>query len=368
MENYNLTKKLFTAIVMTLGVFTSCQQNGEFMDEPIEKQAKETLSPEMTDEMTFKWDEVYRYNFKSKDNVPLDLPGVQTGTRASTIQVGEETIYPSQNIVLSQFLQTGRWNEIFCKKNAHSLIFNFYPVPYVETITNPQNHLTYSLALGNAMRSDAWYISSQSGTTGSAEASFKDVKTYQEFNLAFGANLSVGKFFSSNMSYSENSKKYKTVFIARFKATNFDVITHVDNKITNERPVYDSQSYVSSLTFGKVAYLVIYSNYSYDQVKKSINAAFSYKLVGGGANYSKETLDILSSSESYAWVKGNNVTESFYGNSPAFLEQLFTPVFNKTTIGVPVFFQLRKVSNNVLVDTDRDYDSWIENPIIYIEI
>ncbi len=327
-----------------------------------------TLIQESLEDSDFKWEEVYRYNFKTNNDVPTDINEFQAATRTSTIQIGEEAIYPSQNIVLSQFLQTGRWNEVFCNKNPHSLIFNFYPVPYVETITNPQDHLTYSLALGRAMTSDAWDISSQSGTTGSAEASFKDVKTYSEFNLAFGANLSVGKFFSTNMSYSENSKKYKTVFIARFKASNFDIITHVNDKITNERLVYDSQSYVSSLTFGKVAYLVIYSNYSYDEVKKSINAAFSYKLVEGGANYSKETLDILSSSESYAWVKGNNVTESFYGNTAAFLEQLFTPVFNKTTIGVPVFFQLRKAGNNELVDTYRDYDSWIENPIIYIEM
>lgn len=364
MKNHNFTKRFFVATIVTLGIFTSCQQDDELLNPTI----KEDLSSKMSEEIKFKWDDVYRYNFKSKDDVPLDIQEFQTETRASTIQIGEEAIYPSQNIVLSQFLQSGRWNEIFCKKNPHSLIFNFYPVPYVENITNPQDHLTYSLALGKAMTSKEWDISSQSGTTGSAEASFKDVKTYNEFNLSFGANLSVGKFFSTNMSYSENSKKYKTVFIARFKATNFDIITHVDNKITNELPVYDSQSYVSSLSFGQVAYLVIYSNYTYDQVKKSIDAAFSYKLVDGGANYSKETLDILSSSESYAWVKGNNVTESFYGNSPAFLEQLFKPIFNKTTIGVPVFFQLRKKSNNVLVDSDRDNSSWIENPIIYIEL
>lgn len=336
----------------------SCNNNDELSD----------LSTQTDDkELDFKWDEVYRYNFNSKDDVPLDLPEFQAKTRAQTIQIGEETIYPSQNIVLSQFLQTGRWNEIFCKKSPHSLIFNFYPVPYVETITKPQDHLTYSLALGKAMTSDAWAVSSQSATTGSAEASFVDVKTYNEFSLAFGANLSVGKYFSSNMSYSENSKKYKTVFIARFKATNFDILTHVDNKITNEDLVYSSQSYVSSLTFGKIAYLVIYSNYTYEQIKMSINATFSAFLVNGGANYSKETLDILSSSESYAWVKGNNVTESFYGNTAAFLDQLFTPVFNKTTIGVPIFFQLRKVSNNAVVDTNRDYSSWIENPIIYVE-
>lgn len=85
----------------------SCNNNDELSD----------LSTQTDDkELDFKWDEVYRYNFNSKDDVPLDLPEFQAKTRAQTIQIGEETIYPSQNIVLSQFLQTGRWNEIFCKK------------------------------------------------------------------------------------------------------------------------------------------------------------------------------------------------------------------------------------------------------------
>lgn len=364
MNDQNFTKWFWVAFIAIMSTFTSCEQDEEFTNQLEDK------SSEKIDEKKFKWNEVYRYNFTSKDVIPMDIPDFQTvsGTKASTIQVGEEKIYPSQNIVLSQFLQTGRWNEVFCKKSPHHLIFNFYPVPYIEEIKNPQDHLTYSMALANAMQSNEWEISSQSQTVGSAEASFVDVKTYSEFVRSFGANLSVGKFFSSNMSYDKNSKKYKTVFIARFKAANFDILTHVDNKITNERPVWDSQSYVSSLTFGKVAYLVIYSNYSYDKVKESINATFSAGLVSGGGNYSQETLNILQSSESYAWINGNNVTDTFYGNSPAFLEKLFQPIYNKTTIGTPVFFQLNKTSNNQLVDIESDNDGWIETPIQYITL
>lgn len=362
MTNHNFTQPFVVAIIATMSFFASCDQNDEFANRSA------NVPTEAVGKNEFKWDEVYRYNFKSEDDIPVDLPEFQSATRASTIQIGEEQIYPSQNIVLSQFLQSGRWNEVFCQKNPHHLIFNFYPIPYIEEIKNPRGHLTYSMALRNAMNSNDWKISSQSGTAGSAEASFVDVKTYEEFKRAFGANLSVGEYFSANMSYSKNSKKYKTVFIARFKATNFDVLTYVDNKITNESPVWSSQSYVSSLTFGKVAYLVIYSNYSFDEVKMSINASFSAGLVSGGGNYSQQTLKILQSSESYAWISGNNVTETFYGNNSKFLDQLFSPIYNKKTIGVPIFFQLRKTSNNQVVDTVRDYSSWVERPIQYISL
>lgn len=223
------------------------------------------------------------------------------------------------------------------------------------------------MALNKAMQSPEWEMSSQSTMKGKAEASFKDVKTYDEFNLSFGSNVGVGKFFSSSMSYTQNSKKYKTTFIARFKAASFDVEAYLDGKVTEDRPVYESQSYISSITYGKVSYLVIFSNYSYDYIKTNINATFAAGIVGGGGNYSKETLNILSSSESYAYVSSNDITEPFFGNTPAFLNQLFSATFNRTTIGNPIFFKLRDIYKNNLVDADRGY-SWIETPINYVTI
>jgi hypothetical protein len=362
MKKLNIKNASFLMSIVAMGAFMSCDKNDDLSIVP------EKGTSQVAEEPSFKWDEVYRYNFKSKDDIPVDIPEYQNGTRASTMQIGEEKIYPSQNIVLTQFLQSGRWNEVACKKNPHALIFNFYPIPYIEEISNPRGMLSYTMALQRAMKSEEWATSSKSQTAGSAEASFVDVKSAYEFERSFGANLSVGKYFSANMSYSKNSKKYKTVFVARFKATNFDVLTYVDDKITNDQLVWSSQSYVSSLTFGKVAYLVVYSNYSYDEVKTSINAAFSAGIVSGGGRYSSRTLNILSQSESYAWVNGNNVTDSFYGNNAAFLDKLFKPIYNKNTIGVPVYFQLSKTDTNRLVDSDRDNSSWIENPIRYISL
>lgn len=353
-------KKITLSLIslsILLGLLYSCQNNDDMdVDTP------------STSSLNDKWTDVYRYNFDSEDDAPVDLiPNVTPITRAYDVEVGDARVYPTQNIVHSQFKQEGRWNEIFCKINPHHLIFDFTPVPYICEVSKPQGYLSYSMALGKAMQSKEWDISSASTMKGKAEASFKDVKTYQEFNLAFGANGSVGKFFSSSMSYTQNSKKYKTTFVARFKASCFDVVAYLDNKVTQDRPVYESQSYVSSLTYGKVSYLVIFSNYSYDYIKKSINATFSAGIVGGGGNYSKETLDILSTSESYAFVSGNDITEPFFGNTPSFLNKLFSATFDKTTIGTPIFFQLRDIYENNLVDANKGY-SWVETPIVYITI
>lgn len=98
-----------------------------------------------------------------------------------------------------------------------------------------------------------------------------------------------------------------------------------------------------------------------------INTAFAANIVSGGGNYSKKTLKILSSSESYAYVIGNDINQTFFGNTPEFLNQLFSATFDKNTIGVPIFFQLRSTKNNQLIDVEKGY-SWIETPIIYIEL
>lgn len=344
-------------LLILFGLFYSCQNNDDIdVDTP------------STSSLSDKWTDVYRYNFDSEDDAPIELiPNTTPITRGYDTEVGEARVYPTQNIVHSQFKQFGEWNEIFCKVNPHYLIFDFTPVPYIHEVSRPQGYLSYSMALNKAMQSNEWNISSASTMKGKAEVSYKDVKTYQEFNLAFGSNGSVGKFFSSSMSYTQNSKKYKTTFVARFKSSCFDVVAYLDNKVTEDRPVYESQSYVSSLTYGKVSYLVIFSNYSYDYIKKSINATFAAGIAGGGGNYSKETLNILSSSESYAYVSGNDITESFFGNTPSFLNKLFSATFDKTTIGTPIFFQLRDIYKNNLVDANKGY-SWIENPIVYIDV
>lgn len=352
------------AIIIMFGMLNSCQKNEDYIEPDT------TPGVDAKANVNAKWDEVYRYNFGSNEDIPSGVISDTEGgslTKGYDIQVGEPRVYPTQNIVHSQFRQTGAWNQIFCKVNPHYLIFNFTPVPYVAEISRPQGSMSYAIALGNAMRSPEWAASSQSTMKGKAEASFKDVKTYDEFNLSFGSNLSVGKFFSANMSYSKNSKQYKTTFIARFKSSSFDVDTYFDGRVTNENPVYTSQSYVSSITYGKVSYLVIFSNYSYEQIRTSINATFAAGIVSGGGNYNKETLAILQSSESYAFVSGNDITQPFYGNSPEFLNKLFSGTFDKSTIGNPIFFQLRNVRDNNLVDADKGY-GWIEAPIIYINL
>lgn len=206
-----------------------------------------------------KWEEVYRYNFENKftlttDDLEKSLKSVLQGRNVDyNIFLAENiTIYPTQNIVASKLYQGGEWIEVKAKKNPHSLIFDFKPIPYIEEINTPKDNLSYSIAFRNAMRSDEWHESSSSGYRLSAEASFMNVKDFNDFKMSFGGSLNIAGKFKTEASYDEKRTKYKTVLLARLKASNFKVDTYISDKVTNDKPVWESQSYVSSITYGKV--------------------------------------------------------------------------------------------------------------------
>lgn len=244
---------------------------------------------------------------------------------------------------------------MYPQKNPHYLIFNFSPEPYIVEVKAPKGKVSYALAFKEAMKSDEWTASSKENRKISAEASFKEVKSYSDISTSFGGSISVASSFSGQASYSANSKKYKSILLARLKVGNFKVETEIDGKITNDQVEDKSQAYVSSMTYGKVAYLIIYSNYNFEQVKASIQLGISSKMVKGEANYSKELTKILSESESYVWIKGDNSEESFWGTTPTFINKMFTAIFDRINIGVPVFFELKYVNNNVLIDS-KDFN------------
>lgn len=314
-------------------------------------QEKELLS---LTEAKSAWDEVERFNFDSSSELSLDdISSNAPKTRAedrTEFLTGGTMVYPTQNILADKYILSGTWHEVYPKKNPYYLIFNFSPEPYVVEVKIPKGKVSYALAFREAMKSNEWAASSKSNTKFSAEASFKEVKSYSDISTAFGGNISVASSFSGQASYSVNSKKYKSILLARLKVGNFKVETEVNGKITNDQVEDKSQAYVSSMTYGKVAYLIIYSNYNFDQVKSSIQLAISSKMVKGEANYSKELTKILSESESYVWIKGDNSDESFWGTTPTFINKMFTAVFDRTNVGVPVFFELKYVNTNVLID------------------
>lgn len=304
------------------------------------------------------WDEVVRYNLENSHDIPVEL--IRTGsekTRSDAvdyeISTGEQTIYLTQNIIAKKFIESGIWEEVQVKKKPHALVFNFVPYPYIEEITQPRNLVSYAIAVKKALKSEEWDVASRTKSKPSAEASFKDILDFDDLKTSFGGNLSVAKIFSANASYDKKRTKYKTAFLARLKSINFRVDTEVEDKIIADEVKDESQSYVSSIAYGKTAYLLIYSNYSYDEIKESISATLTGKIVNGGANYSKETMKIMSSSESYCWIKGNDLTSSFWGTTPDFFEKMFTGVFDKTNVGVPVFFELRSVKTNTLINPNE---------------
>lgn len=300
------------------------------------------------------WDEIDRFNLDSSSELSLDdissnVSEMRAGERAEFL-TGSTTVYPTQNILADKYILHGAWHEVYPKKNPHYLIFFFSPEPYIVEVKSPKGKVSYALAFREAMQSNEFTASSKRNTKSTAEASFKEVKTYSDISTAFGGNLSIATSFSGQASYSANSKKYKSILLARLKVGNFKVETEVDGKITNDQVKDKSQAYVSSMTYGKVAYLIIYSNYNFDQVKSSIQLAISTKIVKGEANFSKELTKILSESESYVWIKGDNSDESFWGTTPTFINKMFTVIFDRTNVGVPVFFELKYVNTNVLVD------------------
>jgi thiol-activated cytolysin len=125
----------------------------------------------------------------------------------------------------------------------------------------------------------------------------RKVRSRKEITMIASANMGIGKFFSSTVNYDENNINNKNYYLLKIYQKFFtaDIDIPQDGNLFNKPIDYSSDVapvYVSSIDYGRSAYLLIESSYDSTRVRKALTVTFDFWKVKGGGNISQETKDV----------------------------------------------------------------------------
>lgn len=126
----------------------------------------------------------------------------------------------------------------------------------------------------------------------------RQVRSKRELVMHIGASLNVNSgTFESTFNFDENSVKTKNYYLLKiyqkFYSAEIDIPT--DGNLFNKPANYQSDVapvYISSIDYGRSAYMLIESSYDSSVVKSALTASFKAWVVSGSANLTKDVTDV----------------------------------------------------------------------------
>ncbi|UTG59823.1 hemolysin [Elizabethkingia anophelis] len=303
------------------------------------------------------------------------------GTANGNIFINSANVYPGVVFPKPSIDNYAFDAEIRYDKNPYDLNFMF-PIPYtIEDIDNPKGLSNYNKKISEALNSTNFTNYINSGYTKEVDYSATEVYNYEDVKKAFSFNTKLGGLFSTKMTENKHNQKYNSIYFARLVSTSFDVIFDqnrdgffksgdINNDLQNagsnssgggrngfgsSTPSTLSQYFASGepyfikqMSYGKFAYLAIESEYSYSEVKRTIEATFDAWKISGKAEYSEEIKRVLSKSTVTVFSTGDSGVESYWGTSLDNLYSMFKVKYNSNFYGYPVYTQIRSVKDDKL--------------------
>lgn len=239
--------------------------------------------------------------------------------------------YPAQVLDKKLLVENGIFSEIQTEVSPHSLIFEFYPIPYIEEILVPKGVLSFTNVLANAMRSEEWKIYNESG-----------VNTSQLISCAIYSSKEEAKAFLGEPSLykliDESGGDY--IFLAKIISSKFNLLTGIKDRLTDKN--LDDACYVSSVTFGHYAYLSISTNKNPERIMD----LFINGILKKDVTYVDQYLKISSSVN--VVERGGSDHNGYWGEAGFYkLIEIFDLRSNYT--GVPISFELRDATTREII-------------------
>jgi hypothetical protein len=197
-----------------------------------------------------------------------------------------------------------------------------------------------------------------------AKVDFKYAQMYSQsqMNLFVGADVSYGSG-SLDTKFNWDSTTKRNKIVASYKqiyySIDIDTPKSPSDILAPIMPVSDIETamppgsmplYVSSVSYGMMAFVFIETDYSYERMKWALDAAYD-GIVSGSVDLDMETQQILQNS---------SIQTVVYGGSTAGLEELETGYngflnvikaskdFNSSSPGVPLVYRFRHLADNTL--------------------
>jgi hypothetical protein len=126
----------------------------------------------------------------------------------------------------------------------------------------------------------------------------RKVRSRKELVMKIGASLNIGtNLFTSTFNFNDSSVTTKNFYLLKIyqKFYSADIDIPTDGNLFNKPANYNSDvapTYVSSIDYGRSAYLLIESSYDSSRVYHALKTTFDFWKINGGANISNDVKQV----------------------------------------------------------------------------
>lgn len=140
-------------------------------------------------------------------------------------------------------------------------------------------------------------------------------RSKSEIEMSVGANLKFGSIFNSFANFKESTVATKNYYLLKMfqKFFSADIDIPADGNLFNKPTDFQgpiAPVYISSIDYGRSAYLLLESSYDSASVHKSLSASFSYWKIGGGAELSQDQKKVMEDLRISGTVIGGSSNEA----------------------------------------------------------
>ena len=378
---------LLFVIAASIFVLNSCSQDDDISSEQSKQDKDQQETSGRFDNTPFIWDEVYSLN-DSKDNVYIGDLSVQvndglsattrsrtsSGGRYNGSSSGSDSSGDDNSVVtdnISVINPTGIYigavypasslpykfdREVTKPRNPIDIVFDFSS-PFIAEVTKETGSIGYKKALRDAINSSDYKFHVNSDKE-SVSYSMTQFSSYKDLEKGFSNNTKFGSLFSAQVKINSSkvSTKINGKLFARLTSNNFTTYMDTPSEATgffkdinaNKAPIRGQEAnvYIRSITYGKVVYVAIESEYSYSEVKFALETSVKFGSFGSTTSVNNRVTEIFNKSAITIFAISDNSTDSFFVDGIKNLENLFKAKYTNNSYGFPTFIQGRYIHNN----------------------
>ena len=379
-----ISKQFFYSSILITGLtlLSSCSED-ENIDIPSQESINQTITRSITEEgrfdnTNFQWDyfystdslrsssdEVIVYPVKIKEDTVASIRAVSTNRRSTNGRTdyrnnGSSSRRPgvsssTSNILISDpniiYVGAAFPESEFGKNFSKELLYprnpidisTSFPDSYIGEITKETGGLGYKKFLKDVLKSSEYKKFTQNGGRESLDFQCTEYFSYTDIEKAFSSNAGLAKIFSAKVQSNSRKTNIKSRLLGQLISRNFTVTMEVPangffkdkSKDTSaENPVY-----VRSISSGKIALLAIESEYSFEEVKKAVEAGVKWKIFSAGGNFSSKDTEILQKSTITLYLISDDTSgeANQFFNSLDDIKNAFKINYSESNFGLPIF-------------------------------
>lgn len=218
-----------------------------------------------------------------------------------------------------------------------------FPDSYIGEITKETGSLGYKKFLKEVLKSSEYKNFIQNGGRESLDFQCTEFFSYSDISKAFSSNAGLANIFSAKVQSNSHKTNIKSRLLGQLISKNFTVTMEVPANGFFKDKSKDSSSenpvYVRSISYGKIALLAIESEYSFEDVKKAVEAGIKWKIFNAGGSFSAKDTEILQKSTITLYLISDDTqgeANQFF-NSLDDIQSAFKINYSESNFGLPIF-------------------------------